>query len=452
MAQDNLDSSYTSAFLLVLSGAIVLAVHLVNAKPQDFLAALPQTYSQNEAQIKMVDGALLTTLNSLNVSSTNEDELSLTKNTSSDCEVKASFCYSKPRALIYAVPLVPKNLWLKDKEFQVLTADLSSAVQTKEGNRPKSDNLKSLTSPKSNPINLSAKIDSQNVSTKTNLNDVTANDSNLIAEDLTEGFALNAPHVASADLNVLNFDQELLSSLIKNSNLLISQDLYSFVQEITPNARTYVACLSKDSAPKTLSLNFESIAVNKTKANINVESKDSSNHSSNHNLTKSPVNSLTEGFNHKLNEHLNASSTDYIAEPTSVLSFKALNGCNLYVVTPTEKLSLKARLSLWEAVLKNRVEELKKLKTPLIIFFWLITGDAWLSVLLKRRKIKTPNALKFKLGLMAVLATPIVFLWIFLSLSVQAPYFLSWASGSLGLMALAWHLLVRSLPMFKPNL
>ena len=41
MAQDNLDSSYTSAFLLVLSGAIVLAVHLVNAKPQDFLAALP---------------------------------------------------------------------------------------------------------------------------------------------------------------------------------------------------------------------------------------------------------------------------------------------------------------------------------------------------------------------------------------------------------------------------
>lgn len=52
MAQDNLDSSYTSAFLLVLSGAIVLAVHLVNAKPQDFLAALPQTYSQNEAQIK----------------------------------------------------------------------------------------------------------------------------------------------------------------------------------------------------------------------------------------------------------------------------------------------------------------------------------------------------------------------------------------------------------------
>ena len=44
------------------------------------------------------------------------------------------------------------------------------------------------------------------------------------------------------------------------------------------------------------------------------------------------------------------------------------------------------------------------------------------------------------------------FLWIFLSLSVQAPYFLSWASGSLGLMALAWHLLVRSLPMFKPNL
>ena len=79
MAQDNLDSSYTSAFLLVLSGAIVLAVHLVNAKPQDFLAALPQTYSQNEAQIKMVDGALLTTLNSLNVSSTNEDELSLTK-------------------------------------------------------------------------------------------------------------------------------------------------------------------------------------------------------------------------------------------------------------------------------------------------------------------------------------------------------------------------------------
>lgn len=439
MAQDNLDSSYTSAFLLVLSGAIVLAVHLVNAKPQDFLAALPQTYSQNEAQIKMVDGALLTTLNSLNVSSTNEDELSLTKNTSSDCEVKASFCYSKPRALIYAVPLVPKNLWLKDKEFQVLTADLSSAVQTKEGNRPKSDNLKSLTSPKSNPINLSAKIDSQNVSTKTNLNDVTANDSNLIAEDLTEGFALNAPHVASADLNVLNFDQELLSSLIKNSNLLISQDLYSFVQEITPNARTYVACLSKDSAPK-------------TKANINVESKDSSNHSSNHNLTKSPVNSLTEGFNHKLNEHLNASSTDYIAEPTSVLSFKALNGCNLYVVTPTEKLSLKARLSLWEAVLKNRVEELKKLKTPLIIFFGLITGDAWLSVLLKRRKIKTPNALKFKLGLMAVLATPIVFLWIFLSLSVQAPYFLSWASGSLGLMALAWHLLVRSLPMFKPNL
>ena len=92
MAQDNLDSSYTSAFLLVLSGAIVLAVHLVNAKPQDFLAALPQTYSLNEAQIKMVDGALLTTLNSLNVSSTNEDELSLTKNTSSDCEVKASFC------------------------------------------------------------------------------------------------------------------------------------------------------------------------------------------------------------------------------------------------------------------------------------------------------------------------------------------------------------------------
>ena len=446
MAQDNLDSSYTSAFLLVLSGAIVLAVHLVNAKPQDFLAALPQTYSQNEAQIKMVDGALLTTLNSLNVSSTNEDELSLTKNTSSDCEVKASFCYSKPRALIYAVPLVPKNLWLKDKEFQVLTADLSSAVQTKEGNRPKSDNLKSLTSPKSNPINLSAKIDSQNVSAKTNQNDVTANDSNLIAEDLTERFALNA----------LNFDQELLSSLIRNSNLLISQDLYSFVQEITPNARTYVACLSKDSAPKTLSLNFESIAVNKTKANINVESKDSSNHSSNHSsnriLTKSPVNSLTEGFNHKLNEHLNASSTDYIAEPTSVLSFKALNGCNLYVVTPTEKLSLKARLSLWEAVLKNRVEELKKLKTPLIIFFGLITGDAWLSVLLKRRKIKTPNALKFKLGLMAVLATPIVFLWIFLSLSVQAPYFLSWASGSLGLMALAWHLLVRSLPMFKPNL
>ena len=406
------------------------------------MAALPQTYSQNEAQIKMVDGALLTTLNSLNVSSTNEDELSLTKNTSSDCEVKASFCYSKPRALIYAVPLVPKNLWLKDKEFQVLTADLSSAVQTKEGNRPKSDNLKSLTSPKSNPINLSAKIDSQNVSTKTNLNDVTANDSNLIAEDLTERFALNA----------LNFDQELLSSLIRNSNLLISQDLYSFVQEITPNARTYVACLSKDSAPKTLSLNFESIAVNKTKPNINVESKDSSNHSSNRILTKSPVNSLTEGFNHKLNEHLNASSTDYIAEPTSVLSFKALNGCNLYVVTPTEKLSLKARLSLWEAVLKNRVEELKKLKTPLIIFFGLITGDAWLSVLLKRRKIKTPNALKFKLGLMAVLATPIVFLWIFLSLSVQAPYFLSWASGSLGLMALAWHLLVRSLPMFKPNL
>lgn len=438
MAQDNLDSSYTSAFLLVLSGAIVLAVHLVNAKPQDFLAALPQTYSLNEAQIKMVDGALLTTLNSLNVSSTNEDELSLTKNTSSDCEVKASFCYSKPRALIYAVPLVPKNLWLKDKEFQVLTADLSSAVQTKEGNRPKSDNLKSLTSPKSNPINLSAKIDSQNVSAKTNQNDVTANDSNLIAEDLTERFALNA----------LNFDQELLSSLIRNSNLLISQDLYSFVQEITPNARTYVACLSKDSAPKTLSLNFESIAVNKTKANINVESKDSSNH----NLTKSPVNSLTEGFNHKLNEHLNASSTGYIAEPTSVLSFKALSGCNLYVVTPTEKLSLKARLSLWEAVLKNRVEELKKLKTPLIIFFGLITGDAWLSVLLKRRKIKTPNALKFKLGLMAVLATPIVFLWIFLSLSVQAPYFLSWASGSLGLMALAWHLLVRSLPMFKPNL
>ena len=406
------------------------------------MAALPQTYSQNEAQIKMVDGALLTTLNSLNVSSTNEDELSLTKNTSSDCEVKASFCYSKPRALIYAVPLVPKNLWLKDKEFQVLTADLSSAVQTKEGNRPKSDNLKSLTSPKSNPINLSAKIDSQNVSTKTNLNDVTANDSNLIAEDLTERFALNA----------LNFDQELLSSLIRNSNLLISQDLYSFVQEITPNARTYVACLSKDSAPKTLSLNFESIAVNKTKPNINVESKDSSNHSSNRILTKSPVNSLTEGFNHKLNEHLNASSTDYIAEPTSVLSFKALSGCNLYVVTPTEKLSLKARLSLWEAVLKNRVEELKKLKTPLIIFFGLITGDAWLSVLLKRRKIKTPNALKFKLGLMAVLATPIVFLWIFLSLSVQAPYFLSWASGSLGLMALAWHLLVRSLPMFKPNL
>lgn len=442
MAQDNLDSSYTSAFLLVLSGAIVLAVHLVNAKPQDFLAALPQTYSQNEAQIKMVDGALLTTLNSLNVSSTNEDELSLTKNTSSDCEVKASFCYSKPRALIYAVPLVPKNLWLKDKEFQVLTADLSSAVQTKEGNRPKSDNLKSLTSPKSNPINLSAKIDSQNVSAKTNQNDVTANDSNLIAEDLTERFALNA----------LNFDQELLSSLIRNSNLLISQDLYSFVQEITPNARTYVACLSKDSAPKTLSLNFESIAVNKTKPNINVESKDSSNHSSNRILTKSPVNSLTEGFNHKLNEHLNASSTDYIAEPTSVLSFKALSGCNLYVVTPTEKLSLKARLSLWEAVLKNRVEELKKLKTPLIIFFGLITGDAWLSVLLKRRKIKTPNALKFKLGLMAVLATPIVFLWIFLSLSVQAPYFLSWASGSLGLMALAWHLLVRSLPMFKPNL
>ncbi len=442
MAQDNLDSSYTSAFLLVLSGAIVLAVHLVNAKPQDFLAALPQTYSLNEAQIKMVDGALLTTLNSLNVSSTNEDELSLTKNTSSDCEVKASFCYSKPRALIYAVPLVPKNLWLKDKEFQVLTADLSSAVQTKEGNRPKSDNLKSLTSPKSNPINLSAKIDSQNVSAKTNQNDVTANDSNLIAEDLTERFALNA----------LNFDQELLSSLIRNSNLLISQDLYSFVQEITPNARTYVACLSKDSAPKTLSLNFESIAVNKTKPNINVESKDSSNHSSNRILTKSPVNSLTEGFNHKLNEHLNPSSTGYIAEPTSVLSFKALNGCNLYVVTPTEKLSLKARLSLWEAVLKNRVEELKKLKTPLIIFFGLITGDAWLSVLLKRRKIKTPNALKFKLGLMAVLATPIVFLWIFLSLSVQAPYFLSWASGSLGLMALAWHLLVRSLPMFKPNL
>lgn len=442
MAQDNLDSSYTSAFLLVLSGAIVLAVHLVNAKPQDFLAALPQTYSLNEAQIKMVDGALLTTLNSLNVSSTNEDELSLTKNTSSDCEVKASFCYSKPRALIYAVPLVPKNLWLKDKEFQVLTADLSSAVQTKEGNRPKSDNLKSLTSPKSNPINLSAKIDSQNVSAKTNQNDVTANDSNLIAEDLTERFALNA----------LNFDQELLSSLIRNSNLLISQDLYSFVQEITPNARTYVACLSKDSAPKTLSLNFESIAVNKTKPNINVESKDSSNHSSNRILTKSPVNSLTEGFNHKLNEHLNPSSTGYIAEPTSVLSFKALSGCNLYVVTPTEKLSLKARLSLWEAVLKNRVEELKKLKTPLIIFFGLITGDAWLSVLLKRRKIKTPNALKFKLGLMAVLATPIVFLWIFLSLSVQAPYFLSWASGSLGLMALAWHLLVRSLPMFKPNL
>lgn len=442
MAQDNLDSSYTSAFLLVLSGAIVLAVHLVNAKPQDFLAALPQTYSLNEAQIKMVDGALLTTLNSLNVSSTNEDELSLTKNTSSDCEVKASFCYSKPKALIYAVPLVPKNLWLKDKEFQVLTADLSSAVQTKEGNRPKSDNLKSLTSPKSNPINLSAKIDSQNVSAKTNPNDVTANDSNLIAEDLTERFALNA----------LNFDQELLSSLIRNSNLLISQDLYSFVQEITPNARTYVACLSKDSAPKTLSLNFESIAVNKTKPNINVESKDSSNHSSNRILTKSPVNSLTEGFNHKLNEHLNPSSTGYIAEPTSVLSFKALSGCNLYVVTPTEKLSLKARLSLWEAVLKNRVEELKKLKTPLIIFFGLITGDAWLSVLLKRRKIKTPNALKFKLGLMAVLATPIVFLWIFLSLSVQAPYFLSWASGSLGLMALAWHLLVRSLPMFKPNL
>lgn len=442
MAQDNLDSSYTSAFLLVLSGAIVLAVHLVNAKPQDFLAALPQTYSLNEAQIKMVDGALLKTLNSLNVSSTNEDELSLTKNTSSDCEVKASFCYSKPRALIYAVPLVPKNLWLKDKEFQVLTADLSSAVQTKEGNRPKSDNLKSLTSPKSNPINLSAKIDSQNVSAKTNQNDVTANDSNLIAEDLTERFALNA----------LNFDQELLSSLIRNSNLLISQDLYSFVQEITPNARTYVACLSKDSAPKTLSLNFESIAVNKTKPNINVESKDSSNHSSNRILTKSPVNSLTEGFNHKLNEHLNPSSTGYIAEPTSVLSFKALSGCNLYVVTPTEKLSLKARLSLWEAVLKNRVEELKKLKTPLIIFFGLITGDAWLSVLLKRRKIKTPNALKFKLGLMAVLATPIVFLWIFLSLSVQAPYFLSWASGSLGLMALAWHLLVRSLPMFKPNL
>lgn len=442
MAQDNLDSSYTSAFLLVLSGAIVLAVHLVNAKPQDFLAALPQTYSLNEAQIKMVDGALLTTLNSLNVSSTNEDELSLTKNTSSDCEVKASFCYSKPRALIYAVPLVPKNLWLKDKEFQVLTADLSSAVQTKEGNRPKSDNLKSLTSPKSNPINLSAKIDSQNVSAKTNQNDVTANDSNLIAEDLTERFALNA----------LNFDQELLSSLIRNSNLLISQDLYSFVQEIPPNARTYVACLSKDSAPKTLSLNFESIAVNKTKPNINVESKDSSNHSSNRILTKSPVNSITEGFNHKLNEHLNPSSTGYIAEPTSVLSFKALSGCNLYVVTPTEKLSLKARLSLWEAVLKNRVEELKKLKTPLIIFFGLITGDAWLSVLLKRRKIKTPNALKFKLGLMAVLATPIVFLWIFLSLSVQAPYFLSWASGSLGLMALAWHLLVRSLPMFKPNL
>lgn len=442
MAQDNLDSSYTSAFLLVLSGAIVLAVHLVNAKPQDFLAALPQTYSLNEAQIKMVDGALLTTLNSLNVSSTNEDELSLTKNTSSDCEVKASFCYSKPRALIYAVPLVPKNLWLKDKEFQVLTADLSSAVQTKEGNRPKSDNLKSLTSPKSNPINLSAKIDSQNVSAKTNQNDVTANDSNLIAEDLTERFALNA----------LNFDQELLSSLIRNSNLLISQDLYSFVQEITPNARTYVACLSKDSAPKTLSLNFENIAVNKTKPNINVESKDSSNHSSNRILTKSPVNSLTEGFNHKLNEHLNPSSTGYIAEPTSVLSFKALSGCNLYVVTPTEKLSLKARLSLWEAVLKNRVEELKKLKTPLIIFFGLITGDAWLSVLLKRRKIKTPNALKFKLGLMAVLATQIVFLWIFLSLSVQAPYFLSWASGSLGLMALAWHLLVRSLPMFKPNL
>ena len=442
MAQDNLYSSYTSAFLLVLSGAIVLAVHLVNAKPQDFLAALPQTYSQNEAQIKMVDGALLTTLNSLNVSSTNEDELSLTKNTSSDYEVKASFCYSKPRTLIYAVPLVPKNLWLKDKEFQVLTADLSSAVQTKEGNRPKSDNLKSLTSPKSNPINLSAKIDSQNVSAKTNQNDVTANDSNLIAEDLTERFALNA----------LNFDQELLSSLIRNSNLLISQDLYSFVQEITPNARTYVACLSKDSAPKTLSLNFESIAVNKTKPNINVESKDSSNHSSNRILTKSPVNSLTEGFNHKLNEHLNPSSTGYIAEPTSVLSFKALSGCNLYVVTPTEKLSLKARLSLWEAVLKNRVEELKKIKTPLIIFFGLITGDAWLSVLLKRRKIKTPNALKFKLGLMAVLATPIVFLWIFLSLSVQAPYFLSWASGSLGLMALAWHLLVRSLPMFKPNL
>lgn len=442
MAQDNLDSSYTSAFLLVLSGAIVLAVHLVNAKSQDFLAALPQTYSLNEAQIKMVDGALLTTLNSLNVSSTNEDELSLTKNISSDCEVKASFCYSKPRALIYAVPLVPKNLWLKDKEFQVLTADLSSAVQTKEGNRPKSDNLKSLTSPKSNPINLSAKIDSQNVSAKTNQNDVTANDSNLIAEDLTERFALNA----------LNFDQELLSSLIRNSNLLISQDLYSFVQEITPNARTYVACLSKDSAPKTLSLNFESIAVNKTKPNINVESKDSSNHSSNRILTKSPVNSITEGFNHKLNEHLNPSSTGYIAEPTSVLSFKALSGCNLYVVTPTEKLSLKARLSLWEAVLKNRVEELKKLKTPLIIFFGLITGDAWLSVLLKRRKIKTPNALKFKLGLMAVLATPIVFLWIFLSLSVQAPYFLSWASGSLGLMALAWHLLVRSLPMFKPNL
>lgn len=442
MAQDNLDSSYTSAFLLVLSGAIVLAVHLVNAKSQDFLAALPQTYSLNEAQIKMVDGALLTTLNSLNVSSTNEDELSLTKNTSSDCEVKASLCYSKPRALIYAVPLVPKNLWLKDKEFQVLTADLSSAVQTKEGNRPKSDNLKSLTSPKSNPINLSAKIDSQNVSAKTNLKDVTANDSNLIAEDLTERFALNA----------LNFDQELLSSLIRNSNLLISQDLYSFVQEITPNARTYVACLSKDSAPKTLSLNFESIAVNKTKPNINVESKDSSNHSSNRILTKSPVNSITEGFNHKLNEHLNPSSTGYIAEPTSVLSFKALSGCNLYVVTPTEKLSLKARLSLWEAVLKNRVEELKKLKTPLIIFFGLITGDAWLSVLLKRRKIKTPNALKFKLGLMAVLATPIVFLWIFLSLSVQAPYFLSWASGSLGLMALAWHLLVRSLPMFKPNL
>lgn len=442
MAQDNLDSSYTSAFLLVLSGAIVLAVHLVNAKPQDFLAALPQTYSLNEAQIKMVDGALLTTLNSLNVSSTNEDELSLTKNTSSDCEVKASFCYSKPRALIYAVPLVPKNLWLKDKEFQVLTADLSSAVQTKEGNRPKSDNLKSLTSPKSNPINLSAKIDSQNVSAKTNQNDVTANDSNLIAEDLTERFALNA----------LNFDQELLSSLIRNSNLLISQDLYSFVQEITPNARTYVACLSKDSAPKTLSLNFESIAVNKTKANINVESKDSSNHSSNRNLIESPINSFTEGFNHKLNEHPNPSSTGYIAEPTSVLSFKALSGCNLYVVTPTEKLSLKARLSLWEAVLKNRVEELKKLKIPLIIFFGLITGDAWLSVLLKRRKIKTPNALKFKLGLMAVLATPIVFLWIFLSLSVQAPYFLSWASGSLGLMALAWHLLVRSLPMFKPNL
>lgn len=430
MAQDNLDSSYTSAFLLVLSGAIVLAVHLVNAKPQDFLAALPQTYSLNEAQIKMVDGALLTSLNSLNVSSTNLDAVSLTKNTSSDCEVKASFCYSKPRALIYAVPLVPKNYWLKDKDFQVLTRDLSSAFQTKEGNHAKSDTLKSLTSPKSNPINLSAKIDSKNVSAKTNLNDATANDSNFIAEDLTEGFALNVPHVASADINAINFDQELLSSLIRNSNLLISQDLYSFVQEITPNARTYVACLSKDSAPKTLSLNFESVAVNKTKANIN---------------------SLTEGFNHKLNEHPNDSSTDF-TEPTSVLSFKALSGCNLYVVTPNEKLSFKARLSLWEAVLKTRVEDLKKLKTPLIIFFGLITGDAWLSVLLKRRKIKTPNALKFKLGLMAVLLTPIVFLWIFLSLSVPAPYFLSWASGSLGLVALAWHLLVRSLPMFKPNL